>query len=56
MTALPQCPQCEKIGFVRIERVFKGASGVSEMMCGACGHTWQEADATTETEDAERSA
>lgn len=56
MTALRRCPQCGKIGFVRIERVFKGGNGVSEMICGACGHSWREADDTPETDDAERRA
>jgi len=35
-----QCPQCGAVGFVRKERVFRGATAVVECVCGRCHHGW----------------
>jgi hypothetical protein len=52
MSARRQCPQCGKIGFVRVERVIKAGAGVSELACGACAHAWREADDASIRDDA----
>lgn len=38
------CPRCGKSGSIRAERVIKAGSAVTELYCGACQHTWTEAD------------
>jgi hypothetical protein len=35
------CPQCEQIGFVRMERVITGVYSARAYECGRCLHTWQ---------------
>jgi hypothetical protein len=42
MTVRRECPRCGKLGFVRAERVIKAGQGVTELLCGACEHTWIE--------------
>jgi hypothetical protein len=38
------CPQCEQIGFVRMERVITGVYCVRAYECGRCSHAWQVTD------------
>jgi hypothetical protein len=35
------CPACEKVGLIRAERVFRGASSYVAYYCGGCTYQWQ---------------
>jgi hypothetical protein len=54
MATRRQCPRCGQIGFVRAERVIQAGKGVTELSCGACEHTWTEADEGALSQEAER--
>ena len=54
MTPRRQCPICGTTGYVRIERVFKAGKAISEVVCGACQHAWQETDEAPKGEEARR--
>ena len=34
------CPNCQRIGLVRQERIIKGGSTSVAYYCGHCDHTW----------------
>jgi hypothetical protein len=34
------CPQCQKVGFVRVEYVINGTHSRKAFYCGGCDHTW----------------
>ena len=38
------CRRCRKTGFIRTERVIKGASALTVFYCGACGYSWEVQD------------
>ena len=39
------CVHCERVGFVRRERVIKGGMTTTVYYCGACEHGWAVRDA-----------
>lgn len=54
MTVRRECPRCGRIGFVRAERVIKAGNGVTELLCGACEHSWTEVDEAANSKEEER--
>ena len=43
------CPQCLRIGLVRVERVIKGAAATKTYYCGACDFGWATPDSDVAT-------
>ncbi len=43
MTSRTACPKCERVGFVRLERIIKAGAEVESFYCGACEHEWRTA-------------
>lgn len=46
LVEMPQntpCELCQRVGFVRLERVITGTTVTLSYYCGACDHSWQSA-------------
>jgi hypothetical protein len=35
------CERCQRVGFVRLERIFTGNTLTLSYYCGECDHSWQ---------------
>jgi len=35
------CEGCQRVGFVRLERIITGTKVTLAYFCGACDHAWQ---------------
>ena len=51
MPAATECPSCNRVGFVRFERVIRAGHARRHYYCGACDHTWVVDDNGTATTD-----
>lgn len=50
MPARIRCPYCDRVGFVRVERIIRGTREQTQYYCGSCNQGWRREGSNGEDE------